>query len=92
MPITSSTNPAERTLITTSVVPKLLAPAPQCLSDDITPTDDRLEFTVPKPITVMPVSTANLEAQARKVLARRSDDNENYRHDMIEAGRGRLLK
>lgn len=63
---------------------------PQCLADDYVETD--LQFTVPAPITVMPVSTANLEAQARKVLARRSDDGETYRRDMVQAGRGRLLK
>lgn len=48
---------------------------PQCLSDDITPTDE-LEVKSIAPITVMPVSTDRLEQQARAMLARLGEDTQ----------------
>ena len=65
----SGTTYAENDLWCTKPIPA----CPECHSNDYTLIDE-LEFKVPSKITVKPVSTAALEAQARKVLAAMGDE------------------
>jgi hypothetical protein len=54
---------------------KPIPACPECLSSDYTLIDE-LEFKIPPKLTVKPVSTAALEAQARKMLALMGDDTQ----------------